>query len=333
MRRLVGVLAVLLVALAAAPAALAAAPSVAEVRGPADDLLSSAGPGPFAYPDVVGSGVRVGDATADDRGVELYDVSLLGGRVWAYRVYVPTKGLRGAAIDSLVIGGREVSVTANKVVHLAPKTYVVLLQQAYVPGRRGRNEGTVGIRAYVGDPGFGVTPGTQLLVGLARPPVQRPPKGVAGSAVVLGVDPARLAANMPLAVASPFQLRALQPSVGSRAVALALQHLGVPYVWGGADPSGFDCSGLVMYVYRQLGISLPHFTGYQWVLGERIAKEDLAPGDIVFFYPQSYGPGHEGLYIGGGKFVHAPSTGDVVKISSLSEPGYAFGYMGAVRPY
>ncbi|MBV6534200.1 hypothetical protein, partial [Ursidibacter maritimus] len=140
-----------------APAALAAAPSVAEVRGPADDLLSSAGTGPFAYPDVVGSGVRVGDATADARGVELYDVSLLGGRVWAYRVYVPTKGLRDAAIDSLVIGGRKVSVTPNKVVHLAPRTYVVLLQQAYVPGRRGHNEGTVGIRAYVGDPGFGVT--------------------------------------------------------------------------------------------------------------------------------------------------------------------------------
>ena len=112
----------MLVALAAAPAALAAAPSVAEVRGPADDLLSSAGTGPFAYPDVVGSGVRVGDATADARGVELYDVSLLGGRVWAYRVYVPTKGLRDAAIDSLVIGGRKVSVTPNKVVHLAPRT-------------------------------------------------------------------------------------------------------------------------------------------------------------------------------------------------------------------
>ena len=87
-----------------------------------------------------------------------------------------------------------------------------------------------------------------------------------------------------------------------------------------------------MYVYRQLGISLPHFTGSQFMLGERVAREDLAPGDIVFFYPRSYGPGHEGLYIGGGKFVHAPSTGDVVKISSLSEPGYAFGYMGAVRP-
>jgi NlpC/P60 family len=328
-----------LAALALAQAAWSAPSSVAEVRAHGQ-LLSAGDDGPFAYPDAVGSGIRIGDASSDDRGVELHDVSLLDGRVWAYRVFVPARGLRGAAIESLVIGGRQVPVHPNQVIHLGPRTYVVLLQQAFVPGRRGRNTGVVGIRAYVGDPGFGVTPGTQLLVGLSRPVVpKRPagvagnaPAGVAGNALLLGVNPSAVTANPPLPLNSPLEL--LQSSIGGRAAAIAQRYLGVPYVWGGANPlTGFDCSGLVMYVYGKLGISLPHFTGYQWLVGHRIAKEDLAPGDIVFFFPRSYGPGHEGLYIGGGLFVQAPRRGDVVKISSLSEPGYAFGYMGAVRPY
>jgi NlpC/P60 family len=335
-----------LAALALATAATAApsgsassAPSsVAEVRAHGD-LLSTADAGPYAYPDSLGTGIRIGDAAGDARGVELHDVSLLDGRVWAYRVFVPARGLRDAAIESLVIGGRQVAVRPNKVVHLAPRTYIVLLQQAFVPGRRGQNTGVVGIRAYVGDPGFGVDPGTQLLVGLSRPAVPKRPqvsagsvKGVAGNALLLGVNPTAVEANPPLPLSAPIEF--LHPSLGGRAVALAQRYLGIPYVWGGADPAtGFDCSGLVMYVYGKLGISLPHFTGSQWQLGKRIAQEDLVPGDIVFFFPQSYGPGHEGLYIGNGRFLHAPRTGDVVKISSLSEAGYAFGYMGAIRPY
>jgi len=115
-------------------------------------------------------------------------------------------------------------------------------------------------------------------------------------------------------------------------VVLAERFLGTPYVWGGAAPGGFDCSGLVMYVYAQLGLSLPHFTGYQWNDGRRLGPNDpLQPGDIVFFHMHSYGPGHEGMYIGNGEFIHAPHTGDVVKTSSLSDPAYALGYVGAVR--
>jgi cell wall-associated NlpC family hydrolase len=89
----------------------------------------------------------------------------------------------------------------------------------------------------------------------------------------------------------------------------------------------------VMYVYAQLGIHLDHYTGLQWYEGTRIAVPDLLPGDIVFFEPKGADPGHEGLYIGGGRFIQAPHTGDVVKISSLGDPGYVNGYIGAVRPY
>src|SRR3954463_14247422 len=105
------------------------------------------------------------------------------------------------------------------------------------------------------------------------------------------------------------------PGAGHAAAAsIALRYLGVPYVWGGASPSGFDCSGLVMYVYAQVGVSLPHYTGAQWNMGVAVAQSDLQPGDLVFFD----GLGHVGIYIGGGQFIHAPHTGTVVQISSMS---------------
>jgi cell wall-associated NlpC family hydrolase len=117
------------------------------------------------------------------------------------------------------------------------------------------------------------------------------------------------------------------PSQYGGVVGIAMRYLGVPYVWGGASPSGFDCSGLVMYAYAQMGISLPHYTGAQWNVGVPVSRSDLQPGDLVFFD----GLGHVGIYIGGGQFIHAPHTGDVVKISSLSESWYAATYVGARR--
>ena len=115
-------------------------------------------------------------------------------------------------------------------------------------------------------------------------------------------------------------------TVGEAAANIALGQLGTPYVWGGAAPGGFDCSGLVSWAYAQAGLGgLPHFTGALWNSGTHITSQsDLAPGDLVFFH----GLGHVGMYIGGGNFVHAPHTGDVVKISNLA--GYS-GYDGAVR--
>jgi cell wall-associated NlpC family hydrolase len=116
------------------------------------------------------------------------------------------------------------------------------------------------------------------------------------------------------------------PPTHSGVVGIAMQYLGVPYRWGGADPSGFDCSGFVMYVYSQMGVSLPHSSYAQYGAGSPVAQSDLQPGDLVFFD----GLGHVGIYIGGGQFIHAPHTGDVVKISSLSG-WYAATYVGARR--
>jgi len=109
------------------------------------------------------------------------------------------------------------------------------------------------------------------------------------------------------------------------AATIALRYLGVPYLWGGATPSGFDCSGLVMYVYAQIGISLPHFAAAQYGMGTPVDRADLQPGDLVFFD----GLNHVGIYIGDGQFVHAPQTGDVVKITALSD--FGDGYVGARR--
>jgi cell wall-associated NlpC family hydrolase len=110
-------------------------------------------------------------------------------------------------------------------------------------------------------------------------------------------------------------------------VPIALGYLGVPYRWGGASPSGFDCSGFTMFVYGKIGIGLPHSVSMQYGYGSPVSRSALLPGDLVFFN----GLGHVGIAIGGGRFVHAPHTGDVVKISSLSDPWYASRWVGARR--
>lgn len=104
------------------------------------------------------------------------------------------------------------------------------------------------------------------------------------------------------------------PNVHGGVVGIAMRYLGVPYVWGGASPRGFDCSGLVMYVFAQIGVSLPHSSYAMFGMGTPVSISQLQPGDLVFFT----GASHMGIYIGGGQFIHAPHTGDVVKISSMS---------------
>ena len=98
------------------------------------------------------------------------------------------------------------------------------------------------------------------------------------------------------------------------AVDTALAQLGDPYIWAAAGPDAFDCSGLTQFAYAAAGISLPHSSNMQSTMGTYVAKADLQPGDLVFFYtPVS----HVGMYIGNGQMVHAPTTGSVVKIVSL----------------
>lgn len=127
------------------------------------------------------------------------------------------------------------------------------------------------------------------------------------------------------AAPAPVDIPATDGSLGAQAVSVAMQFLGTPYVWGGAAPGGFDCSGLTMYAYGQLGIGLSHFTGAQWNEGTRIPYDQMLPGDLVFFHSDLH---HMGMYIGGGQMIHAPQTGDVVKISPLMSD-----FAGAVRPY
>ncbi|MDI6692352.1 MAG: NlpC/P60 family protein [Anaerosomatales bacterium] len=109
-------------------------------------------------------------------------------------------------------------------------------------------------------------------------------------------------------------------------VQIALSKLGTPYRWGAAGPDAFDCSGFTMWVYAQVGVSLPHSSRAQYDCGERVSRANLRPGDLVFFGRSRIH--HVGIYIGGNRYVHAPHTGDVVRISSLDRADY----VGACRP-
>jgi peptidoglycan DL-endopeptidase CwlO len=128
------------------------------------------------------------------------------------------------------------------------------------------------------------------------------------------------------AVVDPPATYAPPPGKYGGVVGIAMQYLGIPYVYGGASPSGFDCSGFVMYVFGQVGVSLPHNAAAQYGYGMPVSQGQLQPGDLVFFN----GLGHVGIYIGGGQFIHSPHTGDVVKISSLSG-WYSSTWVGARR--
>lgn len=110
----------------------------------------------------------------------------------------------------------------------------------------------------------------------------------------------------------------------------AYKYLGSPYVWGASGPKAFDCSGFTMYVYSAFGVSLPHYTGSQFQVGQAVSRSNLAAGDLVFF--NTYGSiSHVGIYIGGGSFIHASSSTTGVIVSNLSEGYYNSNYAGARR--
>jgi peptidoglycan DL-endopeptidase CwlO len=129
-----------------------------------------------------------------------------------------------------------------------------------------------------------------------------------------------------VAAATPEGTTVAPPSTHGGVVGIAMRYLGTPYRWGGASPSGFDCSGFVMYVFAQIGVSLPHSTYAMYNMGTPVSLGQLQAGDLVFFN----GLGHMGIYIGGGQFIHSPHTGDVVKISSMSGY-YSSAFVGARR--
>ena len=112
-----------------------------------------------------------------------------------------------------------------------------------------------------------------------------------------------------------------------RIVGYARHLIGIRYSYGGTSPtSGFDCSGFTRFVYAHFGIDLPHYSGAQFGIGRRVSRGRLLPGDLVFFD----GLGHVGIYVGGGRFIHAPHTGTNVSIDSLSG-WYGSRYVGARR--
>lgn len=125
----------------------------------------------------------------------------------------------------------------------------------------------------------------------------------------------------------PVPSRGAESRQGQRVVDIARKHVGTPYRWGGASPSGFDCSGLVRYVYAQVGVSLPHNAAKQYRYGSPVSRDRLEPGDLVFFDHLR----HSGIYIGGGRFIHARQSGKRVSIASLDDDWYAENWVGARR--
>jgi cell wall-associated NlpC family hydrolase len=110
----------------------------------------------------------------------------------------------------------------------------------------------------------------------------------------------------------------------ARAAKVALRYLGTPYVYGGGAPGGFDCSGLVSYAYGRVGVPMAHNTNAIWGAFPKVGRDDLRVGDMVFFS----GLGHMGIYVGRGRYVHAPRSGEVVEVAPMAERD---DYVGAVR--
>ena len=133
--------------------------------------------------------------------------------------------------------------------------------------------------------------------------------GAAGVAQTAPAGHPLMAPHPPLRKPTP------KPTLGQRVVKIALREVGVPYRWGGESPSGFDCSGLVRWSYLRIGIDLPHSSYALSGLGRSVTRGHMKPGDVLFFN----GDGHVGLYVGGGRRVHAPYSGRDVEVVRLAD--------------
>jgi cell wall-associated NlpC family hydrolase len=118
--------------------------------------------------------------------------------------------------------------------------------------------------------------------------------------------------------------------LAARIILTAKKFMGVPYVWGGTSPRGFDCSGFVQYIFAENGVSLPRTADVQYAIGQPVTYSALRPGDIVYFTTYTAGPSHDGIYIGGGKFIDA-TTSRGVAIDRLDNVYWKPRYYGANR--
>jgi len=143
------------------------------------------------------------------------------------------------------------------------------------------------------------------------------------AAAALAASRARAASSSYLSGGQQFPPPTRAPR--SEVVNIAKRYLGAPYRWAASGPNSFDCSGFTMFVFRQVGVSLPHSSRAQINCGQRVSRADLQPGDLIFFRNPI---GHVGLYVGGGQMIHAPRSGDVVRYA----PAFRGDYVGACRP-
>ncbi len=150
---------------------------------------------------------------------------------------------------------------------------------------------------------------------------------------VLGTSSSNSSSDMSSVLGAAFNPKAGETTNPKAAEIIknAQKYMGVPYVWGGTTPDGWDCSGYTQYVMRESGITIPRTAAEQYGTGMSINKNDLKTGDLVFFTTYKPGASHVGFYMGDGKFIHASSAAQKVTINSLSEDYYTDRYIGARR--
>jgi cell wall-associated NlpC family hydrolase len=294
--------------------------------------------GPSAYSSVLAfNSSIISGSGCSSAVVELTSVSLFGGVVTASSVQA--RAGRGSA-TGLAIDGSPVAAGAGA------KLSVDGWGQVTLGATLGRVTAPVVLRLLQAHAGLPAGTAVVLAFAASGPTVatagsKEGRKGAAGSGKTRSTakgQQSQKPAPVFRASGAPFLLRSLPKAARKNpVVALAMRYLGVPYQWGGATPAtGFDCSGLVMYVFGKLGVSLPHFAASQWYSpdGVWVKPSRLQPGDLVFFIGSDgtrKEPGHVGIYVDNGYIIDAPHTGADVRIDNLNDPRLADQYVGAKR--